>query len=64
MRPRSTIAVAADGVEAGHAGRERADAGHDETVGLDGAASASAVTVTAAPTRSSARWAERRLPEP
>ena len=28
------------------------------------AASASAVTSTSAPTRSSARWAERRLPDP
>ena len=52
-----------DGAQPVHAGGERAHTGHDEPVGLE-RRRAVAVTVTSAPTRASARSAERRLPDP
>ena len=54
----------ADLAQPRHARLERADPGHHQTVGGIAAAAGSAVTSTSAPTRCSARWAERRLPEP
>ena len=47
----------------GHARGERAHARHDQAVGALGRGRRRRVTVTSAPTRSRARWAERRLPE-
>ena len=47
-----------------HAGRVRTHARHQQPVGLLAARSRSAVRVTSAPARSTARTAERRLPDP
>ena len=53
-----------DRAQPGHAGGERADAGHDESVGVLGRLPVGGQRRPRRPARSSARTAERRLPEP
>ena len=53
-----------DGAQPGHAGGEGADAGDDEAVGVEGGLRGRRSPSTSAPTRASARSAERRLPDP
>ena len=63
-RRRPMMRLAADRAQPGHARGVGPDAGHDAGRRRPAPASKSAVSSTSAPARSTARTAERRLPEP